>query len=163
MNCKVDPREMNIVEELWHRLCKPWCTSFTLHFVLMVVIIGGLGIILSVFDYFMRDSQAWNITENIISYSLALVIPSTIPILQSSNKTNKKVSLIEVTIFFFILIPLGISIVSYVFRLSILPIICMVISWCVWIIANYENGDLNDSSFEEKIKKETRKHGKDWN
>ena len=162
MSNKANSNEMNICKELWYRLRKPWCMSFTLHFVLMVVVIGGLGIILSVFNYFMGDSSSWSITENIISYSLALAIPSTIPILQSTNRTNKKVSLIEVTIFFFILIPLALSIISYIFKSYILPIVCMAISWCVWVIANYENEDLNDSSFEEKIKKEIEQHGKDW-
>ena len=40
----------------------------------------------------------------------------------------------------------------------------MLLSWITWVIANYENTDLNDDSFEEKIKQEIAKnHAQGWN
>ena len=153
-----------VFDELLFRFRKPWCMSFTLHFILMIIIVGGLGIIFSLFNwFFQKDTSTWHIMENIISYSLALVIPSTILIFQSTNDTNKKVSWIEITVFFFILLPIILSIVSYLFECHILPFICMVISWIAWVVANYENANLNDSSYEEVIKEGKNQHGKDWN
>ena len=155
--------DVGIWTELLNRFRKPWCSSFTSHFVIMVVLVGGMGIILSIFNFFLRGTSWWSIVENIVSYSLALAIPSSIPILQSTHKTNKKVSLIEITIGFCIIVPIAISIISYLFQLWAPPIICMLLSWCIWVIANCDNRDLNDQSFDEKIKNGIDKHGTGWN
>ena len=154
----------NILKELYSRFIKPWCFSFGWHFISMIILTGGAGVIMSIVNYYVRGTDSWNILENIISYSLALVIPSAASILQTFNKTTKKVSLIEFTISIFIVIPIILSILSYFFSLYFLPLICMLLSWIAWVIANYENTDLNDDSFEEKIKKEiTKNHAQDWN
>ncbi|MED9996414.1 MAG: hypothetical protein UFP03_06425 [Paludibacteraceae bacterium] len=154
----------NILQELYSRFIKPWCFSFGWHFISMIILTGGAGVIMSIVNYYVRGTDSWNILENIISYSLALVIPSAASILQTFNKTTKKVSLIEFTISIFIVIPIILSILSYFFSLYFLPLICMLLSWIAWVIANYENTDLNDDSFEEKIKKEiTKNHAQDWN
>ena len=154
----------NILKELYKRFTKPWCFSFIWHFVFMIILIGGSGVIMSILNYCIRKTDSWNIIENIISYSLALIIPSAVSILQTFNKTTKKVSLIELTLCMFIIAPLIISILSYYFKIYWLPMICMLLSWIAWVIANYENTDLNDDSFEEKIKQDTaNNHGKGWN
>lgn len=164
MDASSNPDDKNIFGEFWYRFRKPWCLSFALHFVLMIILIGGLGIILSILNYYFSDkASGWSIVENIVSYSLALVIPSTIPILQSFNRTSNKVSLLEITIFLFILVPIGISIVAYCFKIWWLPIVGVIVSWCGWIIANYENSSLNDRSFEETIREGANKHGQNWN
>lgn len=153
----------NVFGELWYRFKKPWCMSFALHFILMIILVGSTGIFLSLYDCVMGESDSpWVIMENIISYSLALVIPSTVLIFQSTNDTKKKVSWIEITVSFFIIIPIILSIISYRFKSYVLPFICLVISWFAWVVANYENDYLNDSSYEEVIKQGANKHGKDW-
>ena len=154
----------NILKELYSRFIKPWCFSFGWHFIWMIILTGGSGVIMSIVNYYVRGTDSWNIPENIISYSLALIIPSAASILQTFNKTTKKVSLIEFTIIIFIVIPIILSILSYCFKLYYLPLICMLLSWITWVIANYENTDLNDDSFEEKIKQEIAKnHAQGWN
>ena len=34
----------NIYSELYHRFKKPWCNSFTLYFLFVVIVLGGTGI-----------------------------------------------------------------------------------------------------------------------
>lgn len=158
----INNSESNVFAELWFRFRKPWCFSFGWHFFWYIILIGGLGIVLSVIDCIINKKCDWSIEQNIISYSLAMVIPAASTIMKTFSKTNNKVSLIDVCSMLFIVIPIALSILSYVFRNTTCTICCMIIAWIAWIIANYDNVNLNDKSFDEKIKQETNQHGQNW-
>lgn len=152
----------NILRKLLAKLKSPWSISFFLYFVFFVVLIGGLGVIFSFFQGLYNHSfNSWNIIENIITYSITLAFPAAIPLLQSIFKTENKVSLI-ILILSSLLLIIGLSIISYIFKIAIPALICLVISWIIWIIANSENKSLQDKSFNETIKADLVKHGNNW-
>ena len=53
----------NIYSELYHRFKKPWCNSFTLYFLFVVIVLGGTGIWLPLFktEPFSMEEFAINI------------------------------------------------------------------------------------------------------
>lgn len=152
----------NVINELWNRFKEPWCFSFGWHFFWYIILIGGLGIVLSIINCYLTKQFDWSIEQNIVSYSLAMVIPAASTIMKTFSKTNNKVGLIDVCSILFIVIPIALSILSYVFKSTLCTICCLVIAWVAWVIANYDNVNLNDKSFDERIKEETKKHGEGW-
>lgn len=154
----------SIFGELWERFKKPWCTSFTIHFLFYTVFIGGLGVFASLFQFINNKGDLWSITENMITYSLALAIPTIVPILLSFNDTKNKSSLAQVSPIVCIVLPILLTFISYYYKISWPAFICIVISWIVWVISQYDNRCLNDKTFGEDIEANSRnKHGKSWN
>lgn len=153
----------SIFGELWSRFKRPWCTSFTIHFVIYIVFIGGLGVIASIFQYVNKQGEVWSIIENAITYSLALAIPSIVPILLSFNDTKNKSSLAQLSPFLCIVLPILLTFISYYYRVGWPAFICVVVSWVVWVISQYDNRSLNDKTFGERIETNARtKHGQNW-
>ena len=154
----------SIFGELWSRFKRPWCTSFTIHFVIYIIFIGGLGVFASFFQYINGKGEVWSITENAITYSLALAIPSIVPILLSFNDTKNKSSLAQISPFFCIVLPILLTFISYYYRICWPAFICVVVSWVVWVISQYDNRSLNDKTYGEDIETNARtKHGQKWN
>lgn len=149
---------------LWHKFKKPWCISFTINFLCYTIFIGGLGVFASVFQFLNNKGEWWSITENVITYSLALAIPTIVPILLSFNDTKYKSSLTQISPIICIVLPILLTFFSYYYKISWPAFICLVISWIVWVISQSDNRNLNDKTFEEDIEANARnKHGKNWN
>lgn len=141
------------------RLKKPWCTSFTLYFIICVIRFGSVGIWLPI----CRDSKIneSSLIMNIITYSCALIIPACVSIILSMLKFKNKVSLILLAILMLCLISVTVG--FSIFKDSFLDaIICLVISLLLWVIANCDNSEMNDDKFNESIKEGTKSVSKDW-
>ena len=156
----------NICVEFYHRFKRPWCFSFSWHFIAYILVIGGAGIILSLVNHYWIKLSSWPIIDNIITYSLALAIPSTTAILQSFNETNKKVSLIEVTNTLFIVLPLVLAIITYLSKSKLWAItcasLCLALAWIAWVLANYDNDKLNDKSFDKNLRENVNNYEQNW-
>ena len=71
-----------------------------------------------------------------ITYSLALAIPTIVPILLSFNDTKNKSSLAQVSPIVCIVLPILLTFISYYYKISWPAFICIVISWIVWVITD---------------------------
>lgn len=154
--------------EWWEQFLSPWKKSgFALYFVIFVIVLGCVGIYLSIYRTIVEDSySSWNIFENILTYSIALTMPASVNlILNSFYRTDKKVSLTICTIALFVILPLVLSVFSFLLQNVmgvILSIICFLISLIVWVLANYDNSNLSDASYEKNIKSNVENNSKGW-
>lgn len=153
----------SIFGEFWYRLKKPWCISFTMHFIFYIICIGGLGVLASIFQFVNGKGDIWSITENVITYSLALAIPSIVPILLSFNDTKNKSSLAQITPIVCVVLPILLTFFSYYYKVSWPAVICIAVSWIVWVISQYDNRSLNDKTYGEDIEANAKtRHGQNW-
>ena len=154
-----------IIREWWGQFLSPWThLSFTLYFLGFVVLIGGAGIYPSLYRLFSCKGLFWEVAENIMTYSVALIMPACVQVFLSVFRTDKKVSLVLCCLLFFCVLPLVITFLSYTFNCPYLCFTLLLLSWFVWVVANHNNADLFDETFNEKIRKESKKnHGKNWN
>ena len=149
----------NIYSELYHRFKKPWCNSFVLYFLFVVIVLGGTGIWLPLFK-----TEPFSIEEfaiNIIAYSCALIVPAAVNIFITLKDYKNIVSLIIITLVLFALI---IFCVGYsVFKDTLwTSIICCVLSLILWVIANSDNEQLRDDSFRQSVKDKSEKIASNW-
>ena len=148
----------NIFAELKERIVKPWTISFTLYFILVIVIFGGMGVLVAIKESISKND--WNgFPLTLMTYSLAILVPAGITIiLHYFPQAKNKVSLV--------LVCLCVLVVTALFA-SVNSIICasffVILAWVFWVIANADNIELNDNAYSEKIKKGLMDHGKDWN
>lgn len=150
----------NIFQELWLRLKTPWTTSFLLYFIFVIIIFSGLGVILSLL--YCTDNIKLNISSNLMTYSIALLVPACITILlQFFPKAHNRVSLVILSVA--VLVIEGFIIHWSYSGAIIASIISTILAWVFWIIANAEEIYLNDQSYDEKIKKDIKEHAKNWN
>ena len=150
----------NIFQELWDRFKKPWNISFRLYFIFVIIIFGGLGVILSLI--YCTDNLKLNISSNLMTYSIALLVPACITILlQYLPKAQNKVSLV-------ILIVAALVIEGFIIHWSysgaiIASILSTILAWVFWVIANADEIYMNDQSYDNKIKEDIKEHAKNWN
>jgi hypothetical protein len=150
----------NIFQELWHRLKMPWTISFSLYFIFVIIIFGGLGVILS-FLYCTSNIKL-SISSNLMTYSIALLVPACITILlRFFPKANNKVSLVILSVA--VLVIEGFIIHWSYSGAIIASIISTILAWVFWIIANADEIYLNDQSYDYKIKEDIKEHAKNWN
>lgn len=143
----------------------PFNDLYTVYLVFFVLLIGGAGIWISLFQE-LNNSQfnAKNLTLNIGTYYLALITTSYIDITTNEKIINKKSLQIYSFIFLFIIVAIfGLTFIlpsSYSLLLSTIGIL---IALFIWHLANCDNEKFNDESYSAKMKagaKET--HGKSW-
>lgn len=149
----------NIFQELWYRLKKPWTTSFILYFIVVIIIFGGSGVILSLI--YSPNNLKLNISSNLMTYSIALLVPACITILLGFfPKARNKVSLVIL-----IVAILGIEFLTIHWSCSgaiIASIINTILAWIFWVIANADEIYLNDQSYDSIINKDIKDHGNEW-
>ena len=137
-----------------------------MYFFFVICILGGLGVIFSVFGNAENiNTKIINISSNLSTYFISIAIPSVILILLSFLSIKNKVSLILIIVMI---------IISCIFLLYLsnslhniwgllFAFIGALLSWFLWVIANYDNEFLNDESFDRLIKTEIdEKHGGNW-
>lgn len=149
----------NIFQELWYRLKKPWTISFTLYFLFVIIIFGGLGVILSLI--YCTDNLKLNISSNLMTYSIALLVPACITILlQFFPKAQNRVSLVILSVA--VLVIEGFIIHWSYSGAIIASILSTILAWVFWVIANADEIYLNDQSYDYKIKEDIKEHAKNW-
>ncbi|OAV73662.1 hypothetical protein Barb6_00040 [Bacteroidales bacterium Barb6] len=175
--------EQNIFQEFQYRLRKPWCWSFSLYFIFVIIILGGLGVIFSFITFidigiqdiitkeqylcFRDDLKIIHISSNAATYAIATLAPAIISIILSLFQDDIKNKVSFAIILLVALLLSGFllyhTITSNGISSLITAAISIIIALFFWIIANYENEYLNDAAFDKKIKDETnRKHGGNW-
>lgn len=153
--------KINVFQEIWRMIKKPWSTGFCLYFGLIIIILNGLGVICA-FKY-NKGTLIYSISQNLAIYSIALFVPSLISIvlqlIQDLIYNKVSFSIISITI-----LAGEIYIIPQAYQGYLgYAIITTAIAWLYWIIANRDNEYLNDDSFDQIIKKGRSSHGKQWN
>ena len=151
----------NIFQELYEMFKKPWSIGFGLYFTLIVVILNGLGVLCAF--CFNKETLISSISQNLAIYSIALFAPSLIALfLQlSQNLIHNKVSFSIISI---ALLTGEIYAIPIAYQGNILfAIVSTLIAWFYWIIANRDNEYLNDESFDNLIKNNSKKYENRWN
>jgi hypothetical protein len=153
--------------ECWERFKKPWCGSFVAYFIFFIIILGGLGVLFSIFGTSTSPNEKiHSIASNLSTYFVALTIPAITDILMTFMSMKNKVSFIIYSVVF-ILISIALLYLSNTIEthyVLIPSIIGTILCWFIWVIANYDNEYLSDEAFDLFIKKETdEKHGGQWN
>lgn len=152
----------NILKEFWQLFLKPWQSgSFIAYFVIVIVLISGCGVILS----FVKSNYSvdCSVVYSLFTYSVALLVPIVIRIIQMMMRFNKKVSMILTMVVvavleIFLMIWIGHN------NKAILPaIISTIIAWFFWVVVNSNNGYLFDEAFDQILKNDIeKKHGQSW-
>lgn len=149
----------NIFQELWYRLKTPWTISFSLYFIFVIIIFGGLGVILSLI--YCTEDLKLNMSSNLMTYSIALLVPACITILlQFFPKAHNRVSLVILSVA--VLVIEGFIIHWSYSGAIVASILSTILAWIFWIIANADEIYLNDQSYDYKIKEDIKEHAKNW-
>lgn len=152
----------NIFKEFWQLFLKPWKSgSFIAYFVIVIVLISGCGVILAlVQSKFKVDSS---VVSNLFTYSVALLVPIIIRIIQMIMRFDKKFSLILTMV---VVATIEILLILWVgFNNTALTpaIISTIIAWFFWVVVNSDNDYLFDDAFDKILKKDiAKKHGQAW-
>lgn len=156
------PNFSEILKDLYLKIIEP-CKepSFVLYFIFMVVIFGGIGVFLSLYQYFQEEPLKY-VSQNMMTYAVALSVPAALTIfLHIIPHSDYKVSHIIM-----ILSVLILQIIAVCFSFwddhIIVAIFCTIISWIYWILANSCNSSLGDKSYHSQIKKDLQNHGSKW-
>lgn len=166
----------SVLLEIWSALKKPWKEfSFLLYFVFMVVGFGGIGIFMSIYQYYyyiqlgdevfpvLHSITKSAIAQSIMTYAIAILIPAALSIFLHliAPKAKYKISHSIITITILLIIIL---LVCFTYVNGNMWVACFsaLVAWLFWIIANSENDSLKDGSYNAMIKKEVKKHGKSW-
>lgn len=153
----------SIFKEFWQLFLKPWNSgSFVAYFIIVIVFISGCGVILSLVQ--SKFTVDRSVVSNLFTYSIALLVPIIIRIMQMIVRFDKKVSMILAIVVvaileILLLIWIGLN------NTAILPaIISTLIAWFFWVVVNSSNPYLFDDAFDEILKKDIEnKHGQNWN
>ena len=152
----------NIFKEFWQLFLKPWHSgSFVAYFVMVIIFTSGCGVILSfVQSRFTVDSS---VVSNLFTYSVALLLPIVIRIIQMILRFDKKVSMI-LTMVMVAIIEILLMIWIGLNNDAILPaIISTIVAWFFWVVVNSDNDYLFDEDFDKILKNDLTKHGQSWN
>lgn len=149
----------NILLELYSRFKTPWCTSFVLYFVLVVVLFGGTGVWLPI----MKDGSSGmqSLSMNLLTYSCAIIVPAWISVILSMLDYKNKVSLILFVVSSLIFVVFAVGEAVYNDNL-ICSVICCVLALFFWVVANYNNTELSDDKFNESIKSKVESLSDKW-
>lgn len=152
-------------KEIWTRFCTPWSlSSFRLYFFLVIVLFGGTGIWISIF----QGGSITPVADNMMTYAITLAVPACISIIlgylpQAEHQVSLTIWVISLLIIEVVLIGLFLSAHKHIIWRLIIAILGIILSWFFWIIANSDNKYLDDNSYIQTIKKGTEKHGEGWN
>ena len=150
-----------VFHELIYKFKKPWNeVSFVLYFIFVIGIFGGLGVILLFFQE--TDNILLDISRNLLTYSIALLVPALISMLaQQLPSSKKKLSLIIIIVT--ILVLEGIMVYWCYFSDALLAsIISTLLAWFFWVVVNSDNIYLKDKTYDSDIRKKASKLSEHW-
>lgn len=155
--------ERNFIQEIGHRLARPWNSAFLGYFILIVIIFAGFGVGFSF-------HSAWNspvddgvlVAQNLSTYAMAILATAVID-LNISWEIQNRVSFFLYSILIFVI---GLSFLFWTYSVQsdfafIPAILISVIAWIVWILANAYNERLSDQNFFNAMRGKGR-HGDNW-
>lgn len=157
--------EINFFQESWQRFKSPWCGSFVAYFIFVIIIFSAAGVFAAMLDDGISGiDKGLSIASNLSTYFIAIIIPSIINIILSfwtmKNKVSFVIYLVVGLVVSFILLWLSNSLSNYyVFIPALLGVL---LSWFLWVIANFDNELLNDASYNESIERNVKKNQANW-
>lgn len=154
-------KSKTVFHELIYKFKKPWNElSFALYFIFAIVTFGGVGVILLFFR--KTDNILLDISQNLLTYSIALLVPALISILtQQYSSFKKKLSLVIIIVT--ILLIEGIIVYCCYFLEALwASIISTLLAWFFWVVANSDNIYLKDETFDNDIRKKASKLSEQW-
>lgn len=160
-NC-MEEEKNNIFKEFWQLFLKPWHSgSFIAYFIIVIVLISGCGVILSLVQ--SKFSIDPNVVSNLFTYSVALLVPIIIRIMQMILRFDKKVSMILTMVVVAILEILLMIWIGFNNTAIFPAIISTIIAWFFWVVVNSDNDYLFDDAFDKILKNDiAKKHGQKW-
>lgn len=163
---------ISAVKEIRDAFTEPWSDfSFVLYFLTMIVGFGGIGIYLSIYQYVNISVDASNIqdlykdaiAQNMMTYSVAILIPAALSIFLHVIIPRSK-HIISHSIITLSLSILNIILICFTFfdGNMLVAIPSTILSWAFWVIANSKNKSLKDNEYYSEIKNSADKHGEKW-
>lgn len=141
----------NIFKVWYCHFLTPWkLINFYGLFFGVTVFFGGLGIIYSIWQQCHSNlPNWWNVAEEIMSYSLAILFPSIINIYadEDGDRNGKNIW----TPIVFIAVPVFLIIFAFDTKCWIFPIICLFLSLSAWILGNYNNKMFYPDTLEKEV------------
>lgn len=163
-NAKV-PHFFKEIKERMKLQFYPFNDLYLTYLVFFVLLIGGIGIWVSIFQEFNKEVANYtNIVLNMGTYYLALITTSYIDITTNDKIVNKKSLQVYSFIFLFIVASIFFSSFFLIDKYSLLlSSIGIILGLFIWHLANCENEKFNDESYSAKIRAGAKNtHGKDW-
>jgi drug/metabolite transporter (DMT)-like permease len=156
--------ERSFLQEIYHRLVRPWNSAFFGYFVLIVVVFGGFGVAYSFFSAInSTDVDGTAVAQNLATYFMAILASSIIDLNISWEIENRVSFLIYSVLFFVIGVLFLIWTYSIHTNFAFFPaIIGTLLSWAIWILANAYNEKLSDENFYNNMRGRGN-HGQNWN
>lgn len=158
--------EDNKWQQLWmfliDRIRKPFKhPEYVFYFILVIAGVGAIGIYSSIINQDLPESRKEFIISNIASYFLAVIATGCVELIFiQKNNLKRAVLLLSIgaiflnTFLFFLCMQLS----SY-----FIASIGLFVALTVWWIANAENTNIIETSFNSDIRQEANeKHGKNW-
>lgn len=153
----------SIFHELAHKFKRPWTElSFVLYFLLVIVLFGGLGVILFFFQPQSENNVYLNTSQNLLTYSIALLVPAFVTMLaQYLPSSRKKLSLIIIIVS--VLVIEGFMVCWCYFSGALCAaIISTLLAWFFWVVVNCDNIYLKDETYDNNIREGASKLSKNW-
>lgn len=151
----------DFLTEIKDRLRSPWCPLF-LGYLLLVFVIGGLGVLLSIFDTIVHFGNAPEIIKNIGVFFIAIFISSIVDLNLAESTINKKAFLVWSTLLGFVSVTL---LVLVYFIPTGWSYVCaglgVLISLFAWILANSDSDKFEESIY-INLSGKNKGHGEDW-
>lgn len=153
----------SIFHELSYRFKQPWTElSFVLYFILVIVLFGGLGVILFFFQPQSENNSYLNTSQNLLTYSIALLVPAFVTMLaQYLPSSRKKFSLIIIVVF--VLVVEGFMVCWCYFSGALsAAIVSTLLAWFFWVVVNSDNIYLKDETYDNNIREGASKLSQNW-
>jgi predicted neutral ceramidase superfamily lipid hydrolase len=135
--------------------------EFVFYFILVIVGVGAIGIYSSIFSQNLPECRKDFIISNMASYFLAVIATGSVELI-FIQKTNLKRAI-------FLLSIGAIFLNTFLFFLCVqsssyyIASIGLFVSLTVWWLANAENTNIIEASFNSDIREEAKEiHGKNW-
>ena len=151
--------EISFIDEQVERFKTPWKHfAFKSYFFWIVILFGGIGIGLTIFEEISKGSIDFNIISKSIATTFVAIIASSLVDLNLSYNIKNVPSLIINSVGF-IAISILLLILSFNLKSgwSLLPAIFgYTIAIMIWILANADNDKLSDDSYLANITKKVK-------
>ena len=135
--------------------------EFIFYFILVIIGVGAIGIYTSVFGESLPDTKNKFIISNMASYFLAIIATGTVELIFIQEKNIKRAILLLSVGAIFLNTFLFFLCIHYATYWLAAP--GLLIALIVWWIANAENANIIEGTYNSEIREESNdKHGKNW-
>ena len=135
--------------------------EYFIYFILVIVGVGAIGVYSAIIKGSIPDNKMDFIIANMASYFLAIVATGSVELVLSNEKYIGRA--IRLLAMFAVLINIALYFTSVAFSSVYISLTGVIIALLVWWIANAENTNIIEKSFDSQIRNEAYEtHGKNW-